>query len=224
MADHKPDFPEGYLGPQEGFNTGGLKALSFTNPTIEVSENMLEIKIAMERPYKFTHQLINCRDDKEHNEYVFVQNKDGCALFEIQLPESGWFKLQLFGLPLTDSSKSLPNLYNYAINCTKALHPVYPYPKQYAQWKDGCFIEEPRILAKDSRLRDIKWKVHVPRAKSVALVADGEWHHFENKGGHVFEAKITLSDLRGKDAKITLNANFDTDESKFTTLLEYKLN
>ena len=100
---------------------------------------------------------------------------------------------------------------------------MYPFPKQYAQWKDGCYINEPKVLHEGCKLTNINWSVHIPKAKQVAVVADGEWHHFENKGGPEFEGKCSLDHLRGKNKKVTLNGNFGTDESKFTTLLEYHI-
>jgi hypothetical protein len=73
------------------------------------------------------------------------------------------------------------------------------------------------------RLTNVKWKVGVPNAKGVAVVADGEWHMLELKGD-AWEGKCALDSLRGKEnAKVTLNANFGPDETKYATLLEFKI-
>lgn len=218
----KPDLPVGYLGPQPKFAELGLSPLSHTEPEIRTNDNQLEIKIKCKENLKVTHQLINCRTDQEVSEFVFTQTLHGCISFIISLPESGFYKFQMFALPANDDSKSLPNVYNYLINCVRALHPVFPFPKQYAQWKDGCYLHEPLVLHKESPLRNVFWKVIIPQANSVAVVADGEWFHLEKKGAH-FEGYSNLEPFKDKKAKITLNANFGADESKYSTMLEYKL-
>jgi hypothetical protein len=81
-----------------------------------------------------------------------------------------------------------------------------------------------RLYLVISKLTNINWHVSVPRAKAVAIVADGEWFQFENHGGSNWKAKFSLDKYRGKNTKVTLSANFEgADESKFSTLLEYLL-
>merc|ERR1712243_182147 len=171
---------------------------------------------------KFTHQLINCRTDKDLSEFVFTQTLHGVISFIINMPESDWYKFQIFALPVTDESKSYPNVYNYVINCVRALHPVFPFPKQYAQWKDGCFLHEPLVLHKEANLRSVFWKAIIPNAKAVAVVVGEEWFQLDKKGNH-WENTLNLEQFKGSDKKITLNANTGPDESKFATLLEYHL-
>ncbi|XP_021365523.1 uncharacterized protein LOC110458235 [Mizuhopecten yessoensis] len=161
--------------------------------------------------------------EKENNEYVFTHTRDNIVEFVIQLPEMGYYKLQLFALPVSDDSKYLPNVFNYLIHFTRAMQPVYPYPKQYAQWKEGCYLNKPLILHNEATLTNIQLSVHVPRAKGVAIVANVEWFHFENRGGPVWEGTLSLDHLWGKNPKIILNANLSDDETKYCTLLEYKL-
>lgn len=218
----RPDLPHGYLGQQPKFAELGLSAFSHVEPEIRTNDNQLEIKLKCKDPLKVTHQLINCRTDQEVSEYVFTQTLHGVISFIVSLPESGYYKFQLFALPAGDESKSLPNVYNYLIDCVRALHPVFPFPKQYAQWKDGCFLHEPLVLHSQAPLRNVFWKVIIPGANAVAIVAEGEWFHLEKKGNH-FEGHTNLDQFRGKDAKVTLNANLGTDESKYSTMLEYRV-
>ena len=219
----RPDVPDGYLGSQPKFSELGLSAMSHIEPEIFLNDNQVEIKLKCNKgPVKVTHQLICCRTDKELSEYVFTQTLHGVVTFIVNLPESGFYKFQIFALPVDDDSKSLPNVYNYLINCNRALLPVFPFPKQYAQWKDGCFLHEPLCLHKDSKLTNIKWKVNIPNAKAVAVVVDGDWHHFEKKGNH-WEGCFSLDQYRGKDKKVTVNANVGPDETKFATYLEYTI-
>ncbi|KAK3095837.1 hypothetical protein FSP39_019792 [Pinctada imbricata] len=227
MANYgRPEMPEGYLGPQERFSELGLSVLSHDQPEIIARENHLEIKLKARNHVKVTHQLVVCKNEHDFSEYVFTQHKDGVIHLLVHMPEAPeWYKLQIYALPASDPSKSLPNVYNYLIHCTRSMLPVYPFPKQYAQWKDGCYLYEPLVVNEHTKLTNIKWHVHVPRAKQVAVVADGsEWFHLESKGGPVYQGSCSLDHLRGKDKKVTLNANFDTaEENKFSTLLEYHI-
>ncbi|KAH3856025.1 uncharacterized protein LOC127871145 [Dreissena polymorpha] len=218
----KPELPLGYLGAQPKFSDLGLSALSHIEPEIRTNDNQMEIKLKCKDNLKVTHQLINCRTDEEKSEYVFTQTLHGTISFIISLPESGYYKFQIFALPAQDDSKTLPNVYNYLINCVRALQPAFKFPKQYAQWKDGCYLHEPLVLHKDAPLRNVFFKVIIPGANAVAVVADGEWFHLEKKGNH-FEGKANLEPFKGKDTKITLNANCGSDESKYSTMLEYRL-
>jgi len=224
MADQKPELPEGYIGPQDKFEELGLSTMTHSDPEITARDNHIEIKIKAKTHVKFTHQLINCRTDQDVTPFVFAQMRDGVIHYLVHMPESDYYKLQLYALPAGDPNKSLPNVYNYLIHCVRAVQAVYKFPKQYAQWKDGCFLYEPQILHSNSKLTNINWHVSVPRAKAVAIVADGEWFQFENHGGSNWKAKFSLDKYRGKNTKVTLSANFEgADESKFSTLLEYLL-
>lgn len=219
----KPNCPAGYLGPQKGFEEMGLSAMSHIDPEFNLDENTLEVKFKCAKgPVKTTRQLISCKRDIELSEYVFTQTHYGVVTFLVNLPEPGYYKLQIFGLPAKDDSKSLPNVYNYLINCTQVTKPVFPFPQQFADWKDGCYLAEPLYLHKNSPLSNLKFKVTVPEAKGVAVVADGDWYHFEKVGNH-WEATITLDKYRGQNKKVTLNANFVEDDTKFASLLKYNI-
>jgi len=223
QQSEKPDLPFGYLGAQPKFADLGLSPFSHTESEIRTNDNQLEIKIkGKDEPLKVTHQLIDCRTDQEVSQYVFTQTLHGVITFIISLPESGWYKFQIFALPANDDSKSLPNVYNYLINCVRALQPAFPFPKQYAQWKDGCFLHEPLVLHKEAPLRNVFFKVIIPSANAVAIVCDGEWFQLEKKGAH-FEGKANLEPFKDKSPKITLNANFGPDETKFSTMLQYEM-
>lgn len=222
-CDPQPEMPEGYLGPQERFNELGLSVQSHTDPVITARDNHYEIKMKHRGPIKVTHQLQSCKDEKDYSEFVFTQIKDGVVQLLLHFPSPGWYKLQIYALPLSYPSKSLPNVYNYLIHCTKTLNPCFPFPKQYVQWKDGCYLYEPLNLCESTKLTHVKWRVLIPHAKQVAVVVDDEWTHLENKGGPVFEGTCNLNQYRGKDKKVTLNANFGEDESKYSTMLEYHI-
>ncbi|CAG5116913.1 unnamed protein product [Candidula unifasciata] len=217
----RPEIPEGYLGSQPKFAELRLQTITHDNPEFSVDQNNeLEIKFKMPRPIKVTSSLIQAKDDKDISEYVFTQTKEGVLAFVLMFPEAGYYKFQIFGLEAADQSKSLPNVYNYLIHVKDALRPAYPFPKQYAQWKDGCYLYSPLVLNAKTSLAKVEFKVYVPNAKAVAVVAAGEWFHL-TKHGENWEGTVGLSKHRGKDVKVTLNANYGSDETKYATLLEY---
>lgn len=170
--------------------------------------------------FQVTTNLLHSNGDKDFSDYVFTQTKDGVLTFVLQFPEAGYYKFQLFALEASDDSKSLPNVYNYLIHVKDALRQVNPFPKQYAQWKDGCYLYSPLVLSAKTSLAKVDFKVFIPNARAVAVVAAGEWTHLTKKGDN-WEGTVPLSKHRGKDVKVTLNANYEGDETKFATLLEY---
>lgn len=59
-----------------------------------------------------------------------------------------WYIFQVYALPLSDLSDNLPNVYNCLIDYsgpTTGGPPALftPFPKQFGQWRDGCFLYEP---------------------------------------------------------------------------------
>ena len=180
------------------------------------------MKIRFTKPVKVTANLINCAKDEEQAVHVFIQTRGDVITFPVSLPETGYYKLQLFALPLPDDSKTLPGVYNYLLNCTKIEKPATSYPKQFAQWKEGCFIDEPVSLGPNSKLKDCHFRVHIPNAKSAAVVAESEWTHLHMNNDGLWEGSVSLEKYGGKDAKVTLNVNYGAD-NKFSTLLEYRV-
>lgn len=215
-------MPEGYLGTQPHFSELRLATDSHPNAEFSLDNNEVEIKLRAPKPVKVTTNLINTEDESEHSEFVFTQTKDGTLSFVITFPRSGFYKFQIFALEAKDEAKSLPNVFNYLINVKEALKPAYTYPKQYAQWKDGCYLYTPIILNSKTSLANVAWKVYIPNAKAVAVVAAGEWFHMTKKGDN-WEGSASLSKHRGKDVKVTVNCCYGEDETKYSTLLEYKI-
>ncbi|PVD30459.1 hypothetical protein C0Q70_09725 [Pomacea canaliculata] len=221
-VESRPEVPEGYLGQQPKFAEFKLECISHTNAEFTIpNDNEVEIKIRTSGPIKSTANLIQVRTEKEFPEYVFTQTQGDIVSFVISFPEHGWYKFQIFALPASDESKSLPNVINYLIEVKRALKAVYPFAKQYAPWREGCYLYSPLILNSSSRLHTVNFKVLVPRAKDVAIVAAGEWTHLTKTSGDVWEGKATLDQHRNKNVKVTLNARFGDDESKYATLLEW---
>lgn len=221
-AEGRPEVPDGYLGQQPKFADVGLELVSHPEAEFAIAtDNEVEIKIRSPVPLKSTFNLIQCRTEKEFPEYVFTQTQGNVISFVISFPEHGWYKFQVFATPTTDESKSLPNVFNYLIDCKRALKAVYPFPKQYAPWRSGCYLYTPLVLNSSSRLHSVNFKALVPNANQVAIVAAGEWFQLKKTSGDIFEGTASLDKHRNKNVKITLNACFGDDDTKFATLLEY---
>ena len=171
---------------------------------------------------KVTANLTNCAKNEEAPQHVFVQTKGDVISFYASLPETGYYKFQLFALPLPDDSTTLVGVYNYLINCKKITSAAVVYPKQFAQWKQGCFIKGPLSLHQANSLTDVQFGAFIPNASAVAVVAEGRWSNLTKVGDAMWEGRVDLEEYRGKDAKVTLNANYG-EESKYATLLEYRV-
>jgi len=210
----------GYLGEQPKFSALSMRTISHQNPEFALDNNEVEIQMKTPKPTKVTVNLISTIDDKDHAENVFTQTKDGVLSFIIVFPDAGFYKFQVFALEASDENTSLPNCFNYLIHVKNAQKAVHTFPKQFAQWKDGCYLYSPLVLNSKTSLTKIDFNVYVPNAKAVAVVCDGEWYHL-SKVGPNWETKVDLHKHRGKNVKATLNANFGGDESKYATLLEY---
>lgn len=169
-----------------------------------------------------TASLTICAKSEELPQHVFTQTKDDIVSIFVSLPEVGYYKLQIFALLLPDDSKTLPGVFNYLINCTNLSSPVVVYPKQFAQWKEGCYIVEPFSLSGRAQLSNVKFEAYIPKVKSAAVVADGSWTHLTQNATGLWEGVVDLDQYKGKDTKVTLNANYGED-GKFSTLLEYRV-
>ena len=222
----RPELPRGYLGAQPKFTELGLYTISHNDPEIATDDNQFEIKMGTSQPTKVTANLTNARTLQSYAEHVFNQVSDDVISFLVNVPATGYYKLQVYALPASDDSKTLPGVFNYLILCNAAPSERHSYPKQYAPWKNGCFLYEPLFLTNASQLNNVHFKVRIPNAKSVAVTADGDWQHLQTDGdgdANVWEGSVSLEKHRGTDNKISLNANFGGDTTKYATLLDYTL-
>lgn len=228
----KPEMPYGYLGAQGKWEELGLCTVTHNSSDIRCHESTMKITLKISSPTKVTANLIDANTDKEYREYIFTQTLDKLVNLDIHFPAAGFFKLQIYALPAADKGTSLPNVYNYLIQCTKGPEgrPV-PFPKQFGQWKDGCYLFHPFSL---KGVDSGNIKVIVPGAKAVALTVNNEWFTLEQRARQKDEKEDTLlpwsanlSDLqkvKGSAKKAVLTANYPPDEeSKYTSLLEYEL-
>lgn len=80
-------------------------------------------------------------------------------------------------------------------------------------------MSEPLTIDPDGALSGIPFRVLVPNATAVAATVGDSWTQLENKGSNNWEGRVSAA----KGERLTLNANYGGDSSKYATLLEYSL-
>ena len=219
-----PKLPPGYLGPQPKFTEFGLRTLNEHDPLIELKDgNHLEIQLGTTRGMKFNAGLIQADTSQDVSDFIFIQTQPSMVTFLVNIPSTGFYKLQIHGNVSEDQSHTSLGLFNYLIHCKAATDTVYPYPRQLGHWKEGCYMLEPLILHADMKQPEVKFRTHVPKAKQVVLFVEHNVHPLESLGPVQWESTINLSKYYGTDTKLILAANYGGDEERFATLLEYKL-
>lgn len=218
-----PDLPHGYLGAQPKFKEFGLTTLSHADPVISSPGNDLEVKIGFKEPVKTIATLTNVKDEKEYNEFIFIQTMSSAVSFVISMPVSGWWKLQLYALPASSDGQQLFGVYNYIVNCERVTKTSLQFPKQYAQWKEGCYLHEPLALHMNASPPTVRFKAHIPKVIAAAVVAGDEWTHLQQASPGLWEGMVNLGKYYGKNTRVTLNANYGGDKASYATMLEYKI-
>jgi len=222
----RPSIGETWLGAQPKFSEVKLKTDSHEDAEFKVKgDNDVKIKFKTGTPVKVVTKFTQVSTDQDLPEHVFTQRKDKDAVrFYVGFPADGWYKLQIFALEESSSNESLPNVYNYLIEVSDSKKPAVPYVKAYTKFfTDCCELDEP--LAADlntCELDRVKFEMKVPGAEKVAVHCVEEWFHLTKKGG-TWEGCFDLSRFKGKNAKVTVNANYNTNENSYSVLLEYRI-
>ncbi|XP_033757635.1 uncharacterized protein LOC117340002 [Pecten maximus] len=221
-----PKLPPGYLGAQSKFSEYGLNTLSHHDPVIHLETNYIEIQFDFATEMRVTANLISVDQEKDFPEFVFTQTQGSVISFMVTIPTTGFYKLQLYAIPAQDPSQQLPGVYNYLLNCQNAPKAPHPFPKQYAQWKEGCFMWTPTRLYREMLQgpeRIANFRVLIPRAEAAAMVVDSDWTHLSSNQPGIWEGDVSFKNHHNKSVKVTLNANYGGDRTNYATLLEYNI-
>ncbi|XP_055889743.1 uncharacterized protein LOC106068552 [Biomphalaria glabrata] len=229
-----PSLPHGYLGKQQRFDEFGLQCISHVDPVVHLDVNTVTIAMKTSFPMRVTANLIAVDSDEEFPDFVFSNCLGSQISFIVNMPTVGYYKLQIYAMPQADPSQQLPGVFNYLINCKGVTQAVFPFPKQYAQWKEGCFMYEPGVIPTnrgphahqvqlDRLPGKINFHVSIPKAEAVAVVAGQNWTHLDRLQGDEWAKQVEVAGLYGQGVKVTLNANFGGDKTSYSTLLEYVL-
>ncbi len=229
-----PILPPGYLGPQPNFRKLGLSATTHIDPYLQTDTGDLQVSFSMAQPLRMTSQLIYVSGDAQEDcsDFILQQGQGNHVILMVKMPKPGMYKLQVYALPYADTSESLPGVYNYLINCHGTAPNLFPFPKQYGQWKEGCFLHDPleghlvRERPSPGRARDLDhyyFMVDVPKANSVAVVIGEEWTQLEQKTGETWEGEVPMDKHWGRENKAAICANYGGVKASYSTLLEYSM-
>uniref|UniRef100_A0A0B6Z244 KY-like immunoglobulin-like domain-containing protein n=1 Tax=Arion vulgaris TaxID=1028688 RepID=A0A0B6Z244_9EUPU len=217
------NLPSGWLGQQPKFGDLKLKLDSHKNSEFKViAENNVIIKLTTGQPTKVVTKFTQVSKDKEQPEYVFVQRKNHDSIhFHLGFPDNGEYQFMIFALPESDSTESLPNVYNYRITVDRIHRPAQPFLKAYSIFfKECCVLHKPLFLNSSSENLDrSRFEVVVPGAQKVAVHAKDEWTQLEKKGD-TWVGTADLLKYKGQNIKVTVNASFDKNASTYSVLLE----
>lgn len=229
-----PMLPPGYLGPQPSFKKLGLAATSHDDPYVQTDSGELQVSFRMTQPLRMTSQLLSVVGDKSEDcsDYVLQQGRGESVIFMVKLPKTGLYKFQIYALPYSDTSESLPGVYNYLVNCRNTYSTLIPFPKQYGQWKEGCYLSEPQegtlqanrpSKGSASSFQYIYFKIDVPKANSVAIVVGDDWTQLDQKATGSWEGEVFMEKHWGHESKAAVCANYGSVKASYSTLLEYSL-
>jgi len=230
-----PILPSGYLGPQQAFHGLGLSVTGSVDPYIVVDSGDTSVSFNTSQPVRMSSQLIYSsptHGEEDCTEYILQQSGDNLVTFLLKLTKPGMYKLQLFAVPYTTTSESLPGVYNCLIYCRNTLVNLAPFPKQYAPWKDGCYLVEPldghlqpnrAIQGSASSYQHVYFSLEVPRATSVYAIIGPEWIALEEAQPGLWNGEVAMDQFWGTVNKVSLVASYDSPPDQFGSLLEYSM-
>ncbi len=230
-----PELPPGYLGPQPAMAGAGLVPASHPDPYVQlpaaaVPGGALEVAFSLQQPVRLTSQLLSARSGEDVSDFVLQQAPSTeLVVLLVRPPAPGLYKLQLYALPYADSSESLPGAFNYLLNVhpPASPSPAVVFPRQYGQWKEGCFLHAPQdgVLTRSSAGDSVTFSLVVPSANSVAVVVGEDWTQLDQKtgSGGAWEGVVPLAPHWGKEDKLAVCANYGSVKASYSTLLEYQL-
>lgn len=218
-----PKMSAGYLGAKPEFNDYGLNTLSHHIPVIHLEANTVEIQFSVTQEIRVKAKLIEVESDRETPEFVFIQTKDSVVSFIVNCPSVGFYKLQLYAIPVYDPSQQLTGVYNYLINCQRKTDNVFPFPIQYTKWTEGCYMWEPLIVHKEIEKPTVNFHVKIPKAKAVAVEVNQKWTQLQSLMPEIWQGEVNLAPFYGEDVEVTLNATFGGDKTSYSVLLKYSI-
>ena len=231
-----PPLPPNFLGQQVTFKKLGLTATSHVDPFIQSETGEIIVTFGLSQAVRMTSQLVHIgvagKPNEDCTDYILQQTRSDKVEFVLRLPKAGMYKFQLYAQPKSDSSESLPSVYNYLINCRMTRTGVVIFPKQYGQWKEGCYLYEPidgflqmtrTNIGSASRAQNVYFKLSVPSAKALSVVVGDVWTPLQLKQPDVFEGEANLMKHWNRDKKLAVCANYTQDETNYSTLLEYSM-
>ena len=235
VVEALPHLPTGYLGPQPNYNSLGITAATHADPFVQINSGDISVAFKLTQPLRMTSQLIYVSKGRQEDcsDFILQQGRPNEVLFQLKLPKVGMYKFQVYGLPYADSSESLPGVYNYLISCSHTFATPVTFPKQFGQWKEGCYLHGPqegRLTqaiqhpSGTSSHKNIYFKLAVPNCKAVAVVVGEDWTQLEQaEPDGTWQGDVTMESQWGKEKKLSVCANYGSVKASYSTLLEYTM-
>ena len=224
-----PLLPPNYFGAQSDYRKLGLTLLGDPDPFIQSDGPERKIEFELAKPLMVLSQLIHISDNQTQDcsNYILQQVKDNRLTLNLRMPRPGLYKHQIYAVAVGDPSDNLPCVYNFLINCRECSEDVQPFPKQYSQFKESCFLYEPLEghLHQPQDGPSVHFKLDVPKAQEVAVVVDGSWSYLKKTGKEdcLWEGDVDLAKHWEKGVKLVVCANYDKSKTTYNTLLDYSV-
>ena len=223
-----PVLSSNYLGAHSEYKKLGLTLLGDPDPYIHSESSEKNVVFQLSKPLILLSQLIHVSDNQTQDcsSYILQQTKDNHLTLKLRMPRPGFYKHQIYALAVGDPSDNLPCVFNFLIDCHESTEDVQPFPKQYSQFKESCFLYEP-LKAHLHQPQDgttVHFKLDVPRAQEVAVVVDGSWSYLKKAAEEddaPWQGEVDLTKYWGKGVKLVVCANYDKSQTTYNTLLDY---
>ena len=137
-----PVLPTNYLGAQLDYKNLGLTLIGDPDPFIQSEGPEMNIVFELSKPLIVLSQLIYVSNNQTQDcsSYILQQVQGKQLTLSLRMPRVGLYKHQIYAVAAADPSNNLPCVYNFLINCQESNDNVQPFPKQYSQFKDSCFL------------------------------------------------------------------------------------
>jgi len=222
MAEELPYLTEGYLGMQAKFEPYGLSTVSHPDPVIPLNTNKVHVVIGMKETTRFTTKFKRMEPIQEMNQCVLTQMMGDEMHYYIAVPQTGFYKFEIYALPKGQAGPHFINVFNYLINVRTVDTYVEPFPKQYPVWKkEGCYVFEPMMIQKGCNYA-VKFKYFIPRAFDVQIKVGDDWHKMERVESNIFEGIVDFSAGYPSGTPVRLNVKFG-QSNKYDILMEYTI-
>lgn len=176
-------------------------------------------------------QLIEATYDANNDcsQHVLQQSRKEVVYYLIRFPKPGYYKFVLFALPFTDPADSIPAVFNYLVEASQPSKMQSPFPQQFQQWKEGCYLHSPQDGRIPATNPYVTFEMEVPNATAVAVVIGDDWTQLERHGerwrGEVYVEKHVVGGgaLQDHVKRVSVCANYGSFQSSYSTILEYTL-
>ena len=222
-----PSLPDGY-GPTPLAEKLGIKADGCDEYYIVSNEGKVILDLKFSVPVFVSHSLIEGEGEREYDRYVFPRHcTDKSVSYLFRLPHRGIYVFSLFCARKCNSTLSgtLQCVCRYLIQSNFAASSstlnIRPFPKYHVHWINSK-LREP-VNGDLSTNRNVRFKLEVSNATSVAVQVGQQWYYLEYDSGLELWEGVVYTGTNFANA-VTVCASYQTGtKKKFLPLLEYKL-